>query len=199
LRSAIDASQRCPALEVALAPPLALGLVLAPAAGVLGRAPRPFVELDDARDGAVEERAVVRNDDERARLGCELPLEPLEPGEVEVVRRLVEEEDVMFRTKHSRQRRAGLLPTRARARLALLREVADRERRRRGADAPVVRLLEPGQQPQQRRLPGAVRADEPDPRARRHDEVDAGEDDFGSVRLRDSGRDERAGQTRHAQ
>ena len=192
--------RRLPAAVVTLAPPLALGLVVAPAAAVLRRAARPLVELDDARDGAVEEGAVVRDDDDRAWMRGERALEPGEPGEVEVVRRLVEQEDVEAAAEHGRERRARLLPARAGAGgVPLLREIADRERRRRAPDATGVRLLQSGEQAQQRRLAGAVRADEPDPRARRHDEVDVREDDLGSVRLRDSGRDERAGKARHAQ
>ena len=57
----------------------------------------------------------------------------------------------------------------------LLRQVAER-----GAphdvDGPAVRLFPPRDQTQERRLPGAVRTDQPDPRARRHRPVDALED-----------------------
>ena len=56
-----------PALVLARAPPLALRLVLAPAARVLARAARPHVELDDPRHRPVEEGAVVRDDDDRCR------------------------------------------------------------------------------------------------------------------------------------
>ena len=42
----------------------------------------------------LEERAVVRHDHEPAAVTIEEPLEQLEPGEVEVVRRLVEQEHV---------------------------------------------------------------------------------------------------------
>jgi hypothetical protein len=125
-------------------------------------------------------------------------LEPGEAGEVEVVRGLVEQEHVEAVAEDGGERRPRLLPARARARVPLLREVADRERRRSAPDAPRVGLLEPGEQSEERGLAGAVRADEADPRARRHDEADVLEDDLGSVRLRDSGRDERAGEARHA-
>ena len=77
-----------------------------------------------------------------------------------------------------------------RKRIPLLGQVADGERRRVAPHRPPVGLLLPGEQAQQRRLAGAVRADEPDPRARRHDEVHAVEDDVCSVRLRDGGRGE---------
>ena len=90
-RSATDDSQLT---VVALAPPRALGFVVAPAAAVLRRPARPFVELDDARDGAVEKGTVVGDDDERAGVRGERALERGETGEVEVVGRLVEQEDV---------------------------------------------------------------------------------------------------------
>ena len=191
--------RRLPAPVVTLAPPLALGLVVAPAAAVLRRPARPLVELDDARDHTVEEGAVVRDDDECAGMRGQRALEPGEAGEVEVVRGLVEQEHVGAGAQHGGERRPRLLPARAFARGPLLREVADCERRRSAPDAAGVGLFEAGQQPQQRRLAGAVRADKPDACPRRDDEADVPEDDLGSVRLRDSGRDERAGKARHAQ
>src|SRR5207302_3722229 len=84
--------RRLPAAEVPLAPPLALGLVVAPAAAVLRRPARPLVELDEARDDTVEEGTVVRDDDDRAGMRGQRALEPGEAGEVEVVGRLVEQE-----------------------------------------------------------------------------------------------------------
>src|SRR4029077_3678279 len=60
------ADRGVPTPVVALSAPLALGLVVAPAAGVLGRAARPLVELDDAGHGAVEECAVVGTHHARA-------------------------------------------------------------------------------------------------------------------------------------
>ena len=56
--------------------------------------------------------------------------------------------------------------------LGLLRQVADRERRRVVRDGPGVRLLEARQHPQQRGLADAVRADEPDAAARADAERD---------------------------
>src|SRR4029077_18261706 len=82
--------RRLPAAVVAGTPAPALHPVVAPTAAVLRRPSRPLVELDDARDDAVEEGAVVRDDDERAGMRGERTLEPGEAGEVEVVRRLVE-------------------------------------------------------------------------------------------------------------
>src|SRR5579859_1955693 len=201
----LDASplddRRVPALVLPRPAPLALGLVVAPAAAVLLRAARPLVELDDAGDGAVEEGTVVGHDDDRAGVRREPPLEPREAGEVEVIRRLVEEENVDVAAEHVGERGARLLAAGACAdrRVSLLREVADGEGRRSAPDASDVGLLEPGEQPKQRGLADAVRPDEPDPGARGNDEPDVPEDDLRSVRLRDSGRDERTSRARHAQ
>ncbi len=216
----------------------------------------------------------MRDDDERAPVAGEERLEPLQPGEIEVVRRLVEAEDVEAAEQDRGERDAGRFAAgeaRERAfewdveaelgerrggagvevgaaageellqrcavldgelrlvaepggqpvhahgrrsdagaplevgaqrlighRVALLRQVPDGERGRRPADAPAVRFFEPGEQAQERRLAGAVRADDPEPRPRRHDEVDVREDDLGSVRLRDAGGGERAGWADHA-
>ena len=48
------------------------------------------------------------------------------------------------------------------ARIWLLREIADPDRRRLAGDGARVRLLDAGQQPQKRRLADAVRPDDPD-------------------------------------
>jgi hypothetical protein len=48
----------------------------------------------NAVDGAVQELAVVRHDHERAAIRAEEALEPFQPVEVQVVRRLVEEQEV---------------------------------------------------------------------------------------------------------
>jgi hypothetical protein len=73
-----------------------------------------------------------------------------------------------------------------------LREVAHRQLGRCAPDRPRVGLLEPGQDPEQRRLPHAVRADEADAAAGRHDERDVAEDELRCVMLRDVGCGERA-------
>ncbi len=94
---------------------------------------------------------------------------------------------------HQRRRSADARPPREIAverlacqRITLLRQMPDREQRRVAPDRAGVRRVEAAEQPQQRRLAGAVRPDEPDARVRRHDEIDVREDDVCSVRLRDA-------------
>src|SRR5439155_13792 len=82
-------------------------LVFRPAARVLARAALPFVELDDTRDRPVEEVAVVRDDHGGAVRVSDETLEPRKAVEVEVVRRLVEEEDVEARKQGRREVDAG--------------------------------------------------------------------------------------------
>ena len=89
--------------------------------------------------------------------------------------------------RHARAPREIAEQRLARARVVLLREVADRGRGRRALDLPVVRLLVAREQAEQRRLAGPVRPDEPEPRARAERQVDAVEDDVGAVRLADAG------------
>ena len=89
--------------------------VRGPAAGVLGRRVRVLVELDHAVDRPVEERAVVRDDHRATReLVVEEPFEAVQPGEVEVVGRFVEEEHVEPRQQDRREVRPGRLSARQR-------------------------------------------------------------------------------------
>ena len=72
-----------------------LGEVRGPAAGVLAGSVGVLVELEDGRDGAIEKGAVVRDDHRPSReVVVQEALEPVEPGEVEVVGGLVEQEHV---------------------------------------------------------------------------------------------------------
>ena len=75
----------------------------------------PELELEDARRDALEEPAVVRDEQDRAGQGRELVLEPLQRAQVEVVRRLVEQQQVGLRRQHARERRARQLAARERA------------------------------------------------------------------------------------
>ena len=227
-----------PPLVVAHAPARALGLVLAPAAGELRRAVRPFVELDDARDRAVEELTVVRHDDDRAgedaatnrssrsspaksrsfvgssrrrtskrarRIAASCARAASPPDSARAARRAGARDRAPRRragheprdrrrrargtrrarrvtsarapapqrvarrgrpsAQRPRQRRsAGRGRRRAtrRARRPLLRQIADGELRRRPRGPFPVGLVEPGEDAQERRLPGAVRTDEAD-------------------------------------
>ena len=211
----------------------------------------------------------MRDDEDGAAHASDEALEQGEPGEVEVVRRLVEQEDVEAREEDPRQRRsrglaagerlerlverlgpephlredgggprgevvaaegeeaverlgrgrgelrllleagrelvelrlglghAGALREVAAQRLTrrglvLLREVADGERGRRAADAARVRLLEPGQDPEERRLADPVRADEADSAPRGERQRHAAQDELGPVVLGDLDGGERA-------
>ena len=72
-------------------PALALGAMIAVAALVAGQH-AAGLELEDAADDRVEERAVVRDDDHGPREAAQPVLEPLQAVAVEVVGRLVEEQ-----------------------------------------------------------------------------------------------------------
>ena len=199
----------------------------------------------------------MRDHRETAREGVEEALEPVEPVEVEVVRRLVEQEHVEAREQNRGQpgpsrlasgqrprlllerdgepelgaRRAGArleigaaecqeplerrrvgvgapvggvaLDRRLRVgdarppgqvgeqrlsgtAVVLLRQVADGERSGRPLDASLVRLVEPREQAEQRRLAGPVGADEPEPRARAERQVDVVENGAGAERTDDA-------------
>ena len=73
-------------------------------------------------DRPVEEDAVVRDDDEPAREPVDEALEPVEPVEVEVVRRLVEQEHVEARQQDRRQRGPRRLAAGERRRLLVERD-----------------------------------------------------------------------------
>ncbi len=107
----------------------------------------PAVELEDGGRDRLEEPAVVGDEDHGGVDRGEHPLEPLERLDVEVVRRLVEEEQVGLRGERARQRGAGQLAARERRERPV--EVGVREAEpaddRGGPVAPVVaaRVLEP--------------------------------------------------------
>ena len=73
-----------------------------------------------------------------------------------------------------------------RAPVVLLRQVADGQRCGRPLDPALVRLVEPCEQAEQRRLAGPVGADEPEPRARAERQVDVVEDGAGAERTDDA-------------
>ena len=127
-------------------------LVVRPGAGVLVHAPCLGLELDHPRHGAVEERAVVRDEHDARAQAAQKALEALEPGEVEIVRRLVEAEDVEAGQQDRGERGAGRLAA---------GEVG-RPRRRRGPRA------RPRPAP-----PQPARSKSPPPRARKRSRASA--------------------------
>ena len=99
-------------LLVALAGEAANVLVVGPRAGVFVHVPRLRLELDDACDRAVEEGAVMRDQHDAGPQAVQEALEALEPGEVEIVRRLVEAEDVETGQQERGERGTGRLAPR---------------------------------------------------------------------------------------
>ena len=96
------------------------GLVRREIAGI--RAQHAAIELRDARRHAIEERAVVRDHDAGGHLQQQL-FEPLDAVDVEMVRRLVEQQQLRLQRERECQRRAFALATGAVARVALGVEV----------------------------------------------------------------------------
>ena len=90
-------------------------LVRGEVAGI--RAQQAAVELDDARGHAVEERAVVRDHDRRPASSRDEVLDPRDAVDVEVIGRLVQQQQVGLERERQRQRRAlsSRRPTRSRA------------------------------------------------------------------------------------
>ena len=78
-----------------------------PRAGEEARA--PGLELQDGRSHRLQEPAVVSHEDHRRVELGEVLLEPLERGDVEVVRGLVQQQQVRVARERARERRAGEL------------------------------------------------------------------------------------------
>ena len=104
-------------------------------------------------------------------------LEELEAGEIEVVRRLVEQEHVGVGSQDRLELRARCLAARAARRFRLLREIGDRESGRLQAQRARVRQLETCEHAEQRRLADPVRPDHADPATGRDGERDTVEHD----------------------
>ena len=106
----LDARDFLVLLALRLAQPLehrvALLDVLAVVADVVGQLAQ--VEIGDARDDRVEEVAVVRDEDDRVRIGAEILLEPVARLEIEVVGRLVEQQQVRTAEQQLGERDAHL-------------------------------------------------------------------------------------------
>ncbi len=118
-------------LPQALEHRVALRDVLAVVADVVGQLAQ--VEVGDARDDRVEEVAIVRDEDDGVRIRAEIFLEPVARLEIEVVRRLVEQQQVRPAEQQLRQRDAHLPPAGerlGRAREILLAEAEAAQHRR---------------------------------------------------------------------
>ena len=102
---------------------LALGEVVVEVALVARR--RPRVDLDDDVRQRPQEVAVVRDEHERAVVGLQELLQPLDGRQVEVVRRLVQQQEVGLRREDARELRAHTPATGER--LERLGEVLGRE------------------------------------------------------------------------
>ncbi len=99
---------------------LARRLLLAPGVPGAGEeAGPPRFELEDRGAHRLQEPAVVGNEHDRCVEVDEVALQPLERGDVEVVGRLVEEDEVGARGQHPGKRGAGQLATREGRDLAL--------------------------------------------------------------------------------
>jgi hypothetical protein len=91
--------------------------IAGPAAAVFQRGVADLVELEDACDRALEEGAVVRDDHGAAGALRDEALQPCQAVEVEVVGRLVEQQDVEAGEQDRGERRARGLATGERHRL----------------------------------------------------------------------------------
>ena len=94
------------ALRSALDARVVLDEVVAVVAEVVGQ--RAQRQVGDARHDGVEEEAVVRDEDDRVRVGDEVLLEPVARVEIEVVGRLVEQQQVRLAEQQLRERDAHL-------------------------------------------------------------------------------------------
>ena len=116
----------------------ALAVVGAVVAAERGQA--PVAELPDPGHGRVEEGPVVRGDEERPGSPPEMLLEPFERVEVEVVGRLVEQQQVRVGDDQAGQRRPGLLAARQRRRRFRPLVAGEPEPGQRGLDPLVERV-----------------------------------------------------------
>ena len=136
------ARERAPARRLALLLERQPGLLLLQPAGVVAlvRDALAAVELEDPARHVVEEVAVVGDRDDGAAIVGEEPLEPGHRLGVEVVRRLVEQQQVGRLQQQPAERDATALAARERADLGLARRHAQRVhgRRQRALEVPAV-------------------------------------------------------------
>ena len=157
--------------------PRVLAAPLVPRPGEVVRA--AGLELEHGGRDRLEEPAVVRDEDDRRVDRLELALEPLEALDVEVVRRLVEEEQVGIARERARERGARQLAAGERAERPVEvvvgeAEAAQRPRRRdrarpsrpRARAAPAPRSSGAASRRRGRRRPSPARAAAAPPRPR---------------------------------
>ena len=85
---------------------MVLDEVVAVVADVVGQ--RAQRQVGDARDDRVEEEAIVRDEDDRVRIGVQVLLEPVARFEIEMVGRLVEQQQVRLAEQQLGERDAHL-------------------------------------------------------------------------------------------
>ena len=71
----------------------------------------PVAQLPDAIDRRVEECTIMRRDDEGARASPKVLLQPLERVEIQVIGRLVQQQEIGIRDHEAGERAARLLPS----------------------------------------------------------------------------------------
>jgi hypothetical protein len=115
---------------------LARGLLLAPGVpGALEVLRAPALELEHGGADRLEEPAVVRDEHDGGVERLQVRLQPLERGDVEVVRRLVEQQQVRVARQRAGQRGARELPAGERRQVAVEMRVAEPEPVQRAVDA----------------------------------------------------------------
>ena len=77
------------------------------AKAALDAAGRAAVEPDGRARQRREKAPVVADDDQRGAAGIELALQPFDGGQIEMVGRLVEQQDIRRRRQHARERGAA--------------------------------------------------------------------------------------------
>ena len=101
------------------------------------------IELDDPRRELLEERAIVRDEDDGAGVVGEKGFEPLDRVDVEMVGRLVEQQQVGLRDQRPRQQHAAPPPARQRVDDGVGRQVEPRQHQLDALlEAPAVALFE---------------------------------------------------------
>ena len=134
-----------------------------PPSGVITDPAGLRLELDDPRH-PLQECPVVRDGHDTPAVLLDEPFEQLQPVEIEVVCRLVEQQHLCARRRDRFDFAACCLASGASRLGRALFEKGDRQVGRLEADGTAVGSVDSGKDAKQRRLADPVRADEPDPR-----------------------------------